>query len=371
MEEQRKTVGILFGGRSAEHEVSKQSAANVLRALSPARYDVVLIGIDKTGHWLLCDSGNGGGTGTQTLDIPDGSPLVTLIPGSGGRMIVLDEAGAGSSSHRHLDVIFPVLHGPNGEDGTVQGFLELADVPYVGSGVMGSAASMDKEITKRLLRDSAIPFVPFVAMTMRNRLDYQAAVQVLGTPELFVKPANMGSSVGVSRARSAEEFEAACAEAFRYDEKVLVEQSAAGTREIECSILENASGEIKASPLGEIVPDASQGFYTYDAKYIDENGARLHIPAELPPDVAQRVQDLAIRTFRALECEGMARVDFFVDPSREDRVFVNEVNTLPGFTAISMYPKLWEQGGVPAEHLMETLIGHAIARHQRRRGLGR
>ncbi|NBJ09834.1 D-alanine--D-alanine ligase family protein [Microvirga arsenatis] len=367
MMQPRKTIGLLFGGRSAEHEVSKLSAANVLRALDPDRYDIVPIGIGRDGRWLLCDSGNGGGRGAKSLEIPEGAPQVALLPGGAGEMIVLgDESGPRTL---RLDAVVPVLHGPNGEDGTIQGCLELANVPYVGSGVLGSAAGMDKDVAKRLLRDSGLPVVPFLTLTPRTGVDYRMAVQALGTPDLFVKPANMGSSVGVSRARSAQEFGDACERAFRYDSKVLVERSVAGAREIECSVLEDAAGEIKASPLGEIVPADSHGFYSYDAKYIDTDGALLRVPAELPAERARRIQELAVETFKVLACEGLARVDFFLDPKDEGSLFVNEVNTLPGFTAISMYPKLWEAGGLPQGELMEVLIGHAIARHERRNRL--
>ncbi|WP_230531189.1 D-alanine--D-alanine ligase family protein [Microvirga roseola] len=367
MMEPRKRIGLLFGGRSAEHEVSKLSAANVLRALDPDRYEVVLIGIGRDGRWLLCDNGNGAGRGAQSLEIPEGSPQVALLPGGHGEMIVLhDSSQAGTL---RLDAVVPVLHGPNGEDGTVQGSLELANIPYVGSGVTGSAASMDKDVAKRLLRDSGLPVVPYLTLTAGKNLDYRAAVDALGTPDLFIKPANMGSSVGVSRATSAEEFEKACERAFRYDGKLLVERSVTGAREIECSVLEDASGEVRASPLGEIVPAADHGFYSYDAKYIDAAGALLRIPADLAPDEADRIRGLAVETFKVLNCEGLARVDFFVDPKRTDALYVNEVNTLPGFTAISMYPKLWEAGGLPAGALMEVLIQHAIARHARRNAL--
>jgi D-alanine-D-alanine ligase len=367
MTQPRKRIGLLFGGRSAEHEVSQLSAADVLRALDPDRYDIVLIGIGRDGRWVLCDSGNGGGRGSRSLEIPEGAPQVAPLPGGAGEILVMN-ADAAPTPIR-LDAVVPVLHGPNGEDGTVQGFLQLANVPYVGSGVLGSAAAMDKDVAKRLLRDSGLPVVPFLSLTPRTRVDYRAAADALGTPDLFVKPANMGSSVGVSRAISAEEFEKACDRAFNYDTKVLVERSVTGAREIECSVLEDASGSIKASPLGEIVPAGSHGFYSYDAKYIDADGALLRIPAELPAHLASRIQELAVETFRVLSCEGLARVDFFVDPKNEESLFVNEVNTLPGFTAISMYPKLWEAGGLPQSELMEILIGHAIARHERRNRL--
>lgn len=366
MAERRKRIGLLFGGRSAEHDVSKLSAANVLRALDPERYEVVPIGIDRGGRWLLCDTGNGAGTGARSLEIPDGAPRVALVPGGGGELVVLDGAATGAS--RRLDAVFPVLHGPNGEDGTVQGLLELAGVAYVGSGVLGSAVGMDKDVAKRLMREQGLPIVPFVALARGGEPDFQAVVAALGASDLFVKPANMGSSVGVSRARSAAEFARACAEAFRYDEKVLAERSVIGAREIECSVLEHPTGELAASPLGEIVPAASHGFYSYDAKYLDADGALLRIPADLPPATAARTRDLAVATFRALGCAGLARVDFFVTPDRGE-VYVNEVNTLPGFTAISMYPKLWESAGISQEALMEILIAHAFARHARRAAL--
>ncbi len=365
----RKRVGLLFGGRSAEHDVSRLSAANILRALDPNRYEVIPIGIGRDGRWMLCDIGNGAGTGAPSLDIPEAAPELALIPGGGGEIVVLDRASASAPARLSLDLIFPVLHGPNGEDGTVQGALELAGVPFVGSGVLGSAASMDKDVSKRLLRESGIPVVPFLAITARDHPSFLQATAMLDSHELFIKPANMGSSVGVSRARSAEEYAHACAHAFRYDEKLLVERSVARAREIECSVLEYPSGEIRASPPGEIVPSASHGFYTYAAKYIDPEGALLRAPAGLPPDLAERIRDLALAAFRALGCEGLARVDFFVDPHRADFVFVNEVNTLPGFTAISMYPKLWEAAGLSQPDLMDILIAHALARHRRRGAL--
>jgi D-alanine-D-alanine ligase len=362
----RKRVGLLFGGRSAEHNVSLQSAANVLRAIDPDRYEIVPIGIDRDGRWLLCNSVNGTDRSAQCIEIPQGVPNVALIPGSGGEIVFLEGASASDRSGLRLDVVFPVLHGPNGEDGTVQGLLELARVPFVGSGVLGSAVGMDKDVSKRLLRDGAIPIVPFLAMTPRNRINYQAAVAALGSQDLFVKPANMGSSVGISRITSDEEYDCACQRAFGFDGKLLVEQTVAGAREIECSVLEYPTGDIRASPPGAILPSASHGFYTYDAKYVDPEGALFRTPADLCPSLAQRIQDLALAAFRVLACEALARVDFFVDADHEDGVFVNEVNTMPGFTAISMYPKLWEAGGLPPRELVEILIAHALTRHERR-----
>jgi D-alanine-D-alanine ligase len=359
-------VGLLFGGRSAEHEVSRASAANILRALNPDRYEVSLIGISRDGRWLLCDAGNGLGTGAAALAIPDKAPQIALIPGGGGDFMLCDGDGPRGGSVMRFDVMFPVLHGPNGEDGTVQGALELADVPFVGSAVTGSAVAMDKDVAKRLMRDAGLPIVPFITTTSSSRIDYAAAVSALGAVDLFVKPANMGSSVGVSRARSEEEFAASCQRAFRYDHKILVELGVSEPREIECSVLEEAGGQIRASGLGEIVPASRHGFYSYQAKYIDADGAALLIPAELPSHQASRVQELAVEAFRLLGCEGLARVDFFV---KGDEIFVNELNTLPGFTSSSMYPKLWEASGLSQADLMDRLIAHAFARHERRRAL--
>jgi D-alanine-D-alanine ligase len=367
VEERRKiAVGLLFGGRSAEHEVSRASAANILRALNPDRYVVSLIGISKDGRWRVCDAGNGAGAGAAALTIPDDAPQIGLIPGGRGRFVMCDGGDAGGRTDLHIDVAFPILHGPNGEDGTVQGALELADVPFVGSGVTGSAIAMDKDVAKRLLRDAGLPIVPFIATTALSPVDYLTAVAALGTTELFVKPANMGSSVGVSRARSAEEFAASCELAFRYDHKLLIERALNGAREIECSVLEEAGGHVRASALGEIVPADKHGFYSYQAKYIDADGAALRIPAEVSPQQAGRLQELAVQVFRVLGCAGMARIDFFVT---QDDIFVNEANTLPGFTSISMYPKLWEASELSQTDLMDRLIAHALARHERRGAL--
>ena len=359
------SVGLLFGGRSAEHEVSKASAANILRALDPERYDVSLIGISRDGRWLLCDAGNGGGTGATALAIPDNAPQLGVVPGGQGRLVWFDSKASIGEPPR-FDVMFPVLHGPNGEDGTVQGALELAGVAYVGSAVTGSAAAMDKDVAKRLLRDAGLPVVPFITLTTASKVDYASATAALGTQNLFVKPANMGSSVGVSGAASASEYDAACALAFRFDHKVLVERAVNSPREIECSVLEDADGNVHASQLGEIEPAQKHGFYSYEAKYLDADGAALRVPAAVAPAQANRIRELAIAAFKLLNCEGMARADFFL---KDDDIFVNELNTLPGFTQISMYPKLWEASGLSQGELMDTLIAHALARHARRQAL--
>ena len=356
MERRKLRVAILFGGRSAEHDVSRASAANVLRALDRERYDPVLIAIKRDGSWIEADAGNGAGTGAAELTVPEDGPRVALVPGGGGR--ILSESGERPA----FDAVFPVLHGPHGEDGTVQGALELADVPYVGSGVVGSAAAMDKDVAKRLLRDAGLPSARFITVVAPATIGYEEAVRTLGTPELFVKPANMGSSVGVSRARSPAEFAECCALAFRYDRKILIEESVPGVREIECSVLEDAQGLLRASELGEIVPHGKHGFYSYAAKYTDAEGAALMIPARLSPELTETFKALAIKTFQALCCEGLARIDFFLSG---ETILVNEANTLPGFTNISMYPKLWEASGLPQSALMDVLIGHALARHKR------
>jgi D-alanine-D-alanine ligase len=359
----RITVGLLFGGRSAEHDVSRASAANVLRALDPAKYNVVLIGLAKDGRWLMCDAGNGAGTGAAALTIPeDGAPLA-LVPGGKGQLLRFAAAEQNEAAAPHVDVMFPVLHGPNGEDGTVQGALELADVPYVGSSVMGSAVAMDKDVAKRLARDAGLPVVPFVTFSAHAPLDYATAVRAVGSADVFVKPANLGSSVGISRARSAEEFAQSCALAFQFDRKILVERCIDRAREIECSVLEDEKGLIRASLPGEIVPADKHGFYSYEAKYTDAKGAKLIVPADVSAEQQARIQELAVQTFQVLGCGGLARVDFFL---MGEEIFVNEVNTLPGFTSISMYPKLWEASGLLQPDLMDILIAHALSRHAQR-----
>lgn len=365
MAERKIRVAILFGGRSAEHDVSRASAANVLRSLDPDRYETTAIGITRDGRWIAADAGNGAGAGSGSLTIPDHGPQLALLPGRQGRVVVL-QGSAAPAELPAFDVVFPVLHGPNGEDGTVQGALELSDVAYVGSRVMGSAAGMDKDVAKRLMREAGLPIVPFVVMSAAAPISYADAVGALGSRELFVKPANMGSSVGVSRAGNAEEFEGGCRLALRFDSKILIERCVAPVREVECAVLEDAEGRVRASQLGEIVPSDKHGFYSYDAKYLDADGALLQVPADVPPAVADRIKELAIRTFGVLGCEGMARIDFFL---HGEQAFVNEANTLPGFTNISMYPRLWEASGLPQPALMDVLIGHALERHKRSRGL--
>lgn len=346
-------VALLFGGRSAEHDVSLMSAANVYRALDPARYEVIPIAVARAGAWMLCPLPGG----KFPAQVPDDGPLVTLLPGGGGRLVVASTEAA-VETPAPVDVIFPVLHGPFGEDGSVQGLAELAGVPFVGASVFASAAAMDKDAAKRLLRDAGLPIPRFRVVTPEDTPSFAELTAELGRP-LFVKPARLGSSVGVGKADTAEEFAAALVEAFRHDRKVLIEEFMRG-REVECGVLEDADGTLTTSMPGEIVPTNRYAFYTYEAKYLDEHGAVLKVPADLPKAVVKRVQELSVRAFRALGCEAMARIDFFL---REDMsVVVNEVNTIPGFTNISMYPLMFKASGVSYSELIDRLIQHALAR---------
>ena len=362
----RLKVGVLFGGRSAEHEVSILSARNVIAALDQDRFEVIPIGIARDGRWilqsvqrLLREKGD-----PRFLQLDAAGPLVSLFTQASNSVAAYDAELTVDS----LDVVFPVLHGPMGEDGTVQGLLELAGVPYVGAGVLGSAVGMDKDVMKRLLRDAGIPVARHRALRLADYRRHESRLlreisDEIGYPA-FVKPANLGSSVGVSRVCTRAQLPGAIETAFNYDVKVLIEAGIAG-REIECAVLGN--DEPVASIPGEIVVRHEDGFYSYDAKYVSEHGAALHIPAALDADASREVQRMAVAAFQALECSGMARVDFFLRPSGE--LLVNEINTLPGFTAISMYPKLWAASGVPPRELVARLIDLAIERHRQRRSL--
>ena len=358
--DRRLRVGVLFGGESAEHEVSLQSARNVIEAIDPERYEVVLIGIDRGGRWHLAESSRFllDGSDPRRIRLGPAARDVALVPGTRSDLVSLE---AGEPLER-LDVVFPVLHGPMGEDGTVQGLLRLAHMPFVGPDVLGSAIGMDKDVSKRLLRDAGIPIAPFLTVSRRDRAPgWEEATRALGRP-LFVKPANMGSSVGVAKVSSPAELDRALDEAFGFDRKVLLEAFVKG-REIECAVLGNE--DPKASVPGEIVP--RHEFYSYEAKYLDDEGAELCIPADLDPATTERVRELAVRTFRTLCCEGMARVDVFL--TGDDELVVNEINTIPGFTRISMYPKLWAATGVSYPELVDTLLDLALERARRQRDL--
>src|SRR5262249_20344775 len=283
-------VALLFGGRSAEHDVSLMSAANVYRALDPARYEVVPIAVARTGAWMLCMLPDG----QFPKQAPDDGPLITLLPGGGGTLVVAS-TDAGVEAPDPVDVIFPVLHGPFGEDGSVQGLAELAGVPFVGASVFASAAAMDKDAAKRLLRDAGLPIPSFRIVTPDDVPSFAQLAAELGRP-LFVKPARLGSSVGVGKADTEKEFAAARAEAFRHDRKVVIEEFMRG-REVECGVLEDADGTLTTSLPGEIVPTNRYAFYTYEAKYLDEHGAVLKVPADLPKAVVNRVQELSVQAF--------------------------------------------------------------------------
>lgn len=350
-------VGILFGGRSAEHEISLRSARNIIEAIDCGKYDVSLIGIDKRGRWLSSkSSGLMLNMGRSEDNATWGNNSLALIPGmTENKLISLDD----KSRIDGIDIIFPVLHGPFGEDGTVQGLLRLIDIPFVGSGVLGSAVGMDKDVMKRLLRDSGIVISEYEVIYSheQGKVQYDVIKKRLGLP-LFIKPANLGSSVGVHKVRDKNEFKIALKDAFQFDNKVLVEEFIQG-REIECAVLGNEYPE--ASVPGEILTD--HDFYSYEAKYMDENGAVLDIPARLPEDISEKIRNISVQAFRAGCCEGMARVDFFL---RDDGgIVVNELNTIPGFTSISMYPKLWEASGIKYGDLIERLIELALERHKK------
>ncbi len=345
-------VAILFGGKSAEHEISLQSAKNIVEAIDKKKYHIVLIAIDKKGRWHLSEVSKL----LKSMKINRGGKSLTLVPGKRRNLLAklsdLKTIGA-------IDVVFPVLHGPFGEDGTVQGLLKLADLPFVGAGVLGSAVGMDKDVMKRLLRDAGIPIVPFLVFDRFSRtgIEFDDIKRVLGLP-FFIKPANLGSSVGINKVKDHKQFEYAVKEAFKYDSKILIEESIEG-REIECSVLGN--DHPVASLPGEII--TRHEFYSYEAKYVDDKGAVLEIPAKLPEPIIREIQDLSVRTFKTLCCEGMARVDFFLRDNKE--VIVNEMNTIPGFTKISMYPKLWEASGISYTELIDRLIRLALERFAR------
>lgn len=340
------TVAMLFGGQSAEHDVSIQSAQNVYTALEAAGYEVILIGIDKKGIWRLAP---------DVMTPEPAWPRAAMLPGGGGEIVVLGD------EHKSFkaDVVFPVLHGPLGEDGSLQGLLRLANVAFVGPGVLSSALCMDKEVSKHLLNAAGIPTAKALSFDRNGAASYSAALRELGSP-MFVKPANMGSSVGVSKVHDEAEYEKALDSAFEYDTKVVVESFADG-QEIECAVL--SLDGLKASLPGEIVPTSNDGFYSYEAKYIDDKGAKLVFPAKLSPEATQKVQDMSLAASRALGCEGMVRVDFFLKANGD--LLVNELNTIPGFTAISMFPKLWEVSGIAPDKLVAHLIDHALERFHR------
>lgn len=351
-------VAVLYGGRSGEHEVSLQSAASVIKNLDRDKYEVIPIGIDKAGHWLVNDM--------QQLSLDKQTKSIAIQTKNAQTL-----SAPGQISERFCDVVFPVLHSTFGEDGTMQGLLEIADVAYVGSNVLSSAVAMDKDIAKRLVISAGVPVGPYVIFNQgqwQQKPEYFAELiaSQLNYP-VFVKPANTGSSVGITKVKHPNDLVPAVQDALQYDMKIIVEK-AIPAREIEIAVLENPEygAEALTSIPGEIVPQHE--FYSYEAKYLDENGAKLLIPAVLNETQTQQAKQIAAKIFATLECEGMARVDLFLDKTTGE-FFFNEINTIPGFTQVSMYPKLWEASGVSYQELLNRLIQLALDRHKRKRNL--
>ncbi|RJQ34372.1 D-alanine--D-alanine ligase [Candidatus Parcubacteria bacterium] len=353
MSKRKINVGILFGGRSAEHEVSLQSAKNVLEAIDRKKYNPILIGIDKSGHWLLSDQANFllNSDNPKLIKLNTAGQQVALAPQSQGQLSDLNK----KINAQKIDVIFPILHGTFGEDGTVQGLLKLADIPFVGAGVLGSAIGMDKDVMKRLLKEASLPIGKFVSLKSNEKIPAYTKIKNKLGKIIFIKPANAGSSIGISKVKQESQYLPAIKNAFSYDNKIIFEEYIVG-REIECSVLGN--DKVIASLPGEVI--ANDEFYSYEAKYINANGAKLDIPAKLPQKITQKIQTLAIETFKTLNCEGLARVDFFLKKNND--IIINEINTIPGFTKISMYPKLWELSGISYTELIDRLIQLAIER---------
>lgn len=349
----RLRIGIVFGGRSAEHDVSVLSATNVLRALDPKKYEAVPIFVTRGGKWLMS-----GFEGTTPATPAEGAELC-LLPGGKGRMIAVP-AGEPAYELPKLDILFPVLHGLPGEDGSVQGLAEIACVPLAGCGILGSATALDKDVTKRLLREAGLPTAPSITIRPGAAPSFGELETALGLP-VFVKPARQGSSVGVRKVANAADYAAALTEGFSKDRKLLAETFIDG-REIECALLEDAGGGVFVSRPGEIVPSERHGFYSYDAKYIDEAGALLNVPADLPPDTEQQIRKLAESAFRAVGCDAIARIDFFLTPAMD--CLINEVNTIPGFTDISMFAKAMAASGVAYAEIIDRLVAYGIARSE-------
>ncbi|HEX9824083.1 MAG TPA: D-alanine--D-alanine ligase family protein [Actinomycetota bacterium] len=353
----RLRVAVVFGGRSAEHEVSCVSAASVLAAIDPGRYEVIPVGIDKQGGWHILP-------GPPALE-PGATRLPAVDPRAGDAVALAREAGSRElvredGRREAIDVVFPVLHGPFGEDGTIQGLLELAGLPYVGAGVLASAIGMDKPTQRVLFGDAGLPLVAHEVVTRREWAEDPEALlarsEALGFP-VFVKPAALGSSIGISKVKAESDLAPAIDEALSHGRRAVVEASVEGAREIECAVLGN--DDPVASVPGEIVPAGE--FYDYRSKYLDD-GTRLIVPAELPAEVVEDVQRMAVAAFRAIDCAGMARVDFFYREPGE--LSVNEINTIPGFTSVSMYPLMWEASGLPYRQLVDRLIELALQRHE-------
>ncbi len=361
MKTEKIKVGLIFGGKSGEHEVSFCSASSIIKAINKDKYTVVPIGITKEGRWISPQDSE---VALQSGKIEGKSTVILLNDPSGRALIRIDNNQRldKSSALERLDVIFPVLHGPYGEDGTVQGLLELADIPYVGAGVAASAISMDKDLMKTIFQQRGLPILKW--MTIKRKEWQKDKEKILSLVQddfeypLFVKPTNLGSSVGITKVHKKEELEKAIDLASSYDRKILIEEGLEEVREIECGVLGN--DEPQASVVGEVKPAGE--FYDYDSKYIDKE-TQLIVPTDLPDGVSQKVQEIALHAFKAVDAAGMARVDFFVS-KKENKIYLSEINTIPGFTSVSMYPRLWEASGIPYSDLIDQLIQLALERHK-------
>ena len=354
-------VGLIFGGRSGEHEVSFCSASSIIKAIDKDKYTVVPIGITKEGRWISPQDSE---LALQSGRIEGKNTVILLNDPSGRALIRIDNNQRldKSSASERVDLIFSVLHGPYGEDGTVQGLLELADIPYVGAGVAASAISMDKDLMKIIFKQRNLPILKWLTIKRKEwQKDKEKILSLIQNSfeyPLFVKPTNLGSSVGITKVHKKEELEKAIDLASSYDRKILIEEGLEEVREIECGVLGN--DEPRASVVGEVRPAGE--FYDYDSKYIDKE-TQLIVPADLPDGVSQEVQEIALRAFKAVDAAGMARVDFFVS-KKENKIYLSEINTIPGFTSVSMYPRLWEASGVSYPELIDRLIQLALERHQ-------
>ncbi len=356
MKKQKINLALIFGGRSAEHEVSIVSAQNIAKAINLKKYSLILVGISQKGEWILFNE--------QELfslkkipNLKKSSLKKNVISFTKNHIFYLKTG----SSEKRIDAVFPALHGPYGEDGTIQGLLKLYNVPFVGPGILGSSVSMDKDVSKRLLQEAGLPIAKYLVFKNKKDVSFEKIKKNLGLP-FFVKPTNLGSSVGVSKVKNCAEFRPALKNAFSFDDKIIIEEYIQG-KEIECSVLGNENPI--ASIPGEIIP--MHDFYSYEAKYLDDDGARMAIPANISKTMMSKFQNLAIKTFETLCCEGMGRVDFFLTPKNE--IYINEINTIPGFTSISMYPKLWEKSGISYATLIDKLIGFGIKRFEREKKL--
>ncbi|NOT37555.1 MAG: D-alanine--D-alanine ligase [Saprospiraceae bacterium] len=355
-------LGIIFGGRSTEHEISVRSARSIINAIDPDKYHITLIGIDKTGKWYI-NNIQGFLQAKNLLQATPDEAVENEISIAKKDNFTGVVNISNNQSIQSLDVVFPILHGSFGEDGTIQGVLKALDLPFVGVDILASAVGMDKDFTKRLLRDAGIPIAKYLCVNKNNfkQYSFEKIISILGNP-VFIKPANAGSSVGVHKVSEESELESSLLDAFLYDNKILIEEAVIG-KEVECAILGNE--DPKASVLGEIVPKSD--FYSYESKYLNTSDTEMKIPADVDPIVAQNIRETAVKAFQCIGAEGLSRVDFFL---RKDNTFVlNEINTMPGFTNISMYPKLWEATGIGYKELLDKLIVLALERHQRNMNL--